>query len=422
MDDKNNIALLIDADNTQAPMVDAIMARLLTLGRIPLRRVFGNWRKDALKPWVDVSMRHAIKAEQQFDYVKGKNATDMALTIAAMDLLHSGHYDTFAIVSSDSDFTPLALRLREAGVRVIGIGRENTPVAFQSCCDSFIPLESLAAEKPVPKSAPKPAAEKPALKSAPKPAAAKSAPASAKKKPASGQETHKAAAPQPVLKELHAVLGELVRTHADAHGYASAQIVGQEFMARFIDIPGFSIKNYGGRSSVTTFCGLHPGIYKVKKMKGKGTFLRCLEGQGAVKQVPQEVQPQPQPQEPQKAQEPQPRQVPPHPQPELKPVQETKPQAPQQGAETTSPEPRAWNPDYLEHVVGKVQQWFREAHEALAVAPGAFVMLNRAGSYLRKTHENFNLPRLGYAGPMAFLAAFPELFELRKDHLAFRLR
>ncbi len=143
MEDLHKIALLIDADNTQLKKMEAVIREVSTHGRIVVKRAYGNWKKDILKNWEDELKRLAIKAEQQFDYISGKNATDMALVIDTLDLLHSGIYDAFVIVASDSDYTPLAIKLHESGVFVMGVGEKKTPEAFRNACDEFIFLENL---------------------------------------------------------------------------------------------------------------------------------------------------------------------------------------------------------------------------------------------------------------------------------------
>ena len=121
MENLKNIVMLIDADNTQLSKIEDVIQEVSTHGRIVVKRAYGNWKKDALKNWENVLKRLAIKAEQQFDYVAGKNATDMALVIDAMNLLHKDLYDAFVIVASDSDYTPLAISLHESGVYVMGV-------------------------------------------------------------------------------------------------------------------------------------------------------------------------------------------------------------------------------------------------------------------------------------------------------------
>jgi len=144
MTQSDRIAVFIDADNTQLQKMDAIMTEISTRGSIVVKRVYGNWKKTGLSRWEQEIKRLGINARQQFDYVKGKNATDMALVIDAMDLLASSDFDIFVIVSSDSDFTPLAIRLHESGAQVIGIGKNMTPESFKNACDDFILIENLS--------------------------------------------------------------------------------------------------------------------------------------------------------------------------------------------------------------------------------------------------------------------------------------
>ena len=153
-DDSTRLAVLIDADNTSAKLIKEMFEELASFGTITVKRAYGDWTNPHLNGWKDVLLGNAISPQQQFAYTYGKNATDSALIIDAMDLLYSGNVDGFAIVSSDSDFTPLATRLRESGKRVIGVGQRKTPKAFVEACERFLFLEVLAAvEKEVPEEA-----------------------------------------------------------------------------------------------------------------------------------------------------------------------------------------------------------------------------------------------------------------------------
>jgi uncharacterized protein (TIGR00288 family) len=150
-DDSTRLAVLIDADNTSAKLIKEMFEELASFGTITVKRAYGDWTNPHLNGWKDVLLGNAISPQQQFAYTYGKNATDSALIIDAMDLLYSGNVDGFAIVSSDSDFTPLATRLRESGKRVIGVGQRKTPKAFVEACERFLFLEVLAAaDKGVP--------------------------------------------------------------------------------------------------------------------------------------------------------------------------------------------------------------------------------------------------------------------------------
>jgi uncharacterized protein (TIGR00288 family) len=145
------LAVLIDADNTSASSADALLEELARYGIPTVKRAYGDWTTQQLVGWKAELPRHAIQPIQQFANTVGKNSTDSALIIDAMDLLYSGNLDAFAIVSSDSDFTRLATRLRESGKTVYGLGRRRTPTALQNACDRFILLEVLArggAEEP----------------------------------------------------------------------------------------------------------------------------------------------------------------------------------------------------------------------------------------------------------------------------------
>ena len=137
------MAVLIDADNTSASHAAAILEELARYGIPTVKRAYGDWTTQNLVRWKDELHRHAIQPVQQFAYTTGKNSTDSALIIDAMDLLYSGNLDAFAIVSSDSDFTRLATRLRESGKTVYGLGRGRTPASLVAACDRFIYLEVL---------------------------------------------------------------------------------------------------------------------------------------------------------------------------------------------------------------------------------------------------------------------------------------
>lgn len=145
-DDSTRLAVLIDADNTSPKLTKEMFEELASYGTITVKRAYGDWTNPHLTGWRDVLLGNAISPQQQFAYTSGKNATDSALIIDAMDLLYSGNVEGFAIVSSDSDFTPLATRLRESGKRVIGVGRRKTPKAFVEACERFVFLEVLGGD------------------------------------------------------------------------------------------------------------------------------------------------------------------------------------------------------------------------------------------------------------------------------------
>ncbi len=152
-------AVLIDADNAQAAFIEALLAEVARYGEATTRRIYGDFTSNQLGQWKKVIQPHAIKPVQQFAYTTGKNATDGALIIDAMDMLYTGRYDGFCLVSSDSDFTGLALRLREAGLMVIGFGERRTPEAFRKACHRFVFTDLLVGENEV-ETATSPAATK----------------------------------------------------------------------------------------------------------------------------------------------------------------------------------------------------------------------------------------------------------------------
>jgi hypothetical protein len=146
MEDRlKNIALLIDADNINPVGIDPVLTVLAELGQVNIRRAYGNWAKPALSNWSKHTHRFGLQPVQQFDMTRGKNATDMAMTIDAIDLLYAGKVDGFGIMSSDSDFTPLATRLRQDGITVYGFGDGKTPEAFKTACTRFIEVNALIA-------------------------------------------------------------------------------------------------------------------------------------------------------------------------------------------------------------------------------------------------------------------------------------
>lgn len=144
-------AVLIDADNVPSSNLKEMMEEIAKYGTPTFKRIYGDWTKPHVNRWKDLLLENAITPIQQYSYTQGKNATDSAMIIDAMDILYTGRVDGFCIISSDSDFTRLALRLREAGMRVIGMGQKKTPSPFIAACDKFIYIEILkqrSADKP----------------------------------------------------------------------------------------------------------------------------------------------------------------------------------------------------------------------------------------------------------------------------------
>lgn len=202
-----NIALLIDADNASPDHLDDVLLVLGELGTINIRRAYGNWAKTSLKGWGALTGMHSIVPMQQFDVVKGKSSTDMRMTIDAMDLLYRGHVDGFGIMSSDSDFLPLAQRIREDGLPVYGFGTAKTPMSFRQACTRFFDVDALDTNGEEALEAPPTAA---------------------------GQRA--------VDAELLQVLGAAYKaSKRDDDGYASLAEVGQRAKA----VSSFAVRNYG---------------------------------------------------------------------------------------------------------------------------------------------------------------------------------
>ncbi|MGD9040180.1 MAG: NYN domain-containing protein [Desulfobacteraceae bacterium] len=141
------LAVLIDADNAQPSIVEGLLAEIAKYGTANVKRIYGDWTGARLKGWKEVLLLHSIQPIQQFGYTTGKNATDSAMIIDAMDLLYTNKFDGFCIVSSDSDFTKLASRIRESGLVVYGFGEKKTPEPFVSACDKFIYTEVLLSKE-----------------------------------------------------------------------------------------------------------------------------------------------------------------------------------------------------------------------------------------------------------------------------------
>ncbi|TVO78468.1 NYN domain-containing protein [Sedimenticola selenatireducens] len=146
MENSDRLAVLIDADNAQPSIVDGLLSEIANFGTASVKRIYGDWTSPGLKGWKEVLLEHSIQPMQQFAYTKGKNATDSAMIIDAMDLLYTNNFNGFCIVSSDSDFTKLASRIRESGLLVYGFGEKKTPAPFVSACDKFIYTEVLRAK------------------------------------------------------------------------------------------------------------------------------------------------------------------------------------------------------------------------------------------------------------------------------------
>ena len=146
MEKNFNIAVLIDGDNAQPKLLKEILEEVAKFGKATIRRIYGDWTTNQMKGWKDIINQHSFNPIQKFSYTKGKNSTDSSLIIDAMDILHEKNIDGFCIVSSDSDYTGLAKRIREHGIFVMGIGRKTTPMAFIQSCEVFTFCENISPE------------------------------------------------------------------------------------------------------------------------------------------------------------------------------------------------------------------------------------------------------------------------------------
>ena len=268
--DLQSIVMLIDADNTKPGGLEAIIREVSANGRIVVKRAYGNWKKENLKNWEDEIKSLAINAIQQFDYVSGKNATDMALVIDAMDLLHRGMYDAFVIVASDSDYTPLAIKLHESGVYVMGVGEKKTPEAFRNACDEFVYLENLDLGPGTPDASP----SDEAMEEDPAPEAIT---------PQEGEEQAKGTAPggavkenSPDMRQIHGLLRIAYNKYQDEEGFAKVSAAGS-FIRR--TKPDFDSRTYGF-VKFSQLIEAFPKKYEVIKQRGKGSSsilsYRCL--------------------------------------------------------------------------------------------------------------------------------------------------
>jgi uncharacterized protein (TIGR00288 family) len=149
-ENKFNIAVLIDGDNAQAKLIKEIIEEVSKYGKATIRRIYGDWTTPQMKVWKDVLNQYSINPIQKFSYTTGKNSTDSSMIIDAMDILHLQHVDGFCIVSSDSDYTGLAKRIREEGLFVMGIGKSSTPIAFVNSCEIFTFTENLITDTDLP--------------------------------------------------------------------------------------------------------------------------------------------------------------------------------------------------------------------------------------------------------------------------------
>ena len=214
MENELRLAVLIDADNAPRTALREIMAEVAVYGSATIKRIYGDWTAPNMGSWKPLLLEHAITPFQQYSYTTGKNATDSAMIIDAMDILYSGNCDGFVLVSSDSDFTRLATRLREAGTKVYGMGEKKTPKPFIVACDKFVYIESLKAAEQ--EEAPSPTG-KAAKKKSPPP-------------------------PETATLSVRELIAQSVEDLADEDGYAYLGDLGTLLIKKQ---PDFDARNYG---------------------------------------------------------------------------------------------------------------------------------------------------------------------------------
>ncbi len=245
MDPRARIALLIDADNSSAKKLDLILSELSKLGETSIRRAYGNWTKPGLRPWTEVLHANAIQPIQQFDYSRGKNASDMAMVVDAMALLYNDHPDAFGIVSSDADFTPLVMHLRAKGAQVYGFGEAKTPEPFQTACTKFLRLDQLAEpdEEVVEPVAEAAVSEAPVATEATKRTTARKKAATAKAAAAKAASVPVRRTPSELKQDtrMMTLLRNAVESAADDDGWARVSTIGQYISNQ----SSFDSRNYG---------------------------------------------------------------------------------------------------------------------------------------------------------------------------------
>ena len=241
MPQDSRVAVLIDADNVSAKYIKIILDEISKEdGVATYKRIYGDWTNPALVSWKNVLLDNSVLPVQQYSYTTGKNSTDSAMIIDAMDILYSGQVDGFCLVSSDSDFTRLAARLRESGMLVIGMGESKTPRSFISACNQFKYLDILAAndedEAEEPVKAPEPPKKQPAKRAAKKP------PQKPRGKEDKAESRRQPEEPRTSLRTLRRALRTIVRENSDEDNWIFIGKVGNILGKRY---PDFDVRNFG---------------------------------------------------------------------------------------------------------------------------------------------------------------------------------
>jgi uncharacterized LabA/DUF88 family protein len=253
-DEQLRLAVLIDADNAQPAVIEGLLAEVAKYGVASVKRIYGDFTSTRMTQWKQALLKHSINPVQQFAYTSGKNATDSSLIIDAMDLMYTRRFDGVCLVSSDSDFTRLAQRLREEGLTVYGFGERKTPDAFVQACDKFIYVEVLRSEVPAPPAPP----ARPAKKSA-KPAV---------KKPVAQAEPTAAPAPEQARHESLPLrlIRQAIEEASDDQGWAFLGSVGS-YLSKVR--PDFDTRLYGHKK-LSDLLKAHPRHFTVEERAGEG--------------------------------------------------------------------------------------------------------------------------------------------------------
>jgi uncharacterized LabA/DUF88 family protein len=269
-DEQRRLAVLIDADNAQPAVIGGLLAEVAKYGVASVKRIYGDFTSNQQSQWKKALLKHSISPVQQFAYTSGKNATDSSLIIDAMDLMYTGRFDGFCLVSSDSDFTRLAQRLREEGLTVYGFGERKTPDAFVQACDKFVYTEVLRAQEP----APTPAAPKPGKPPAKKTARLVKQPAA----PTADMPAPAPAKPSGPLPLPLELIRQAIEEGSDEEGWAHLGSVGN-YLNKIR--PDFDPRLYG-QKKLSDLLRQHPRHFKVEERTapgsaGKTLFVRAMD-------------------------------------------------------------------------------------------------------------------------------------------------
>jgi uncharacterized protein (TIGR00288 family) len=239
--ENKKLAVLIDSDNTPHSKLHLIIDELSSFGQIVVKRAYGDFSNDCLKNWKTPLNELAIQPRQQFAYTTGKNSTDATMIIDAMDLLYTERFDAFALVSSDSDFTSLATRLRESEIQVIGVGKATTPVSFKNACDDFVAIENLELQ--------------------------------------GDEDAAQESAPCDLEKELWQLMHRAWQNYRDDSGWAKLGEIGK-YLKRIK--PDFDTRNYGLKK-LSDFFEMYSSRYETRTSNGSGLQVRLITKASAEK-------------------------------------------------------------------------------------------------------------------------------------------